>query len=232
MVYFKVRLHTEDVKTRALVSGLLAMLLAVSMPGFCSGGPTAEPCVPIVVGVDTSKTTSSNSPQFGEAFGQVFLARDTLIQSITVWRASVVDTGFFSLRLYIAETDSLGRPAPNSVISVGPDVFNEFGDGVHHIPFRFEFDPPFALPGPGKYEFAIQPVPCDGRFEALFDNKNSSYADGGMWLHGRSAITGCRLRNYPSDRTHLDLIFEIEFCDTSTVPVLPQSWGRVKESYR
>jgi hypothetical protein len=148
-----------------------------------------------------------------------------------VWRPAHQDTNQFGWHLFIAEIDSFGQPDPRLLLLEGPTVFNVFGDGINPIPFRFEFDPPFALPGPGTYEFAIQPEPCIGFFHMLLDNKNT-YPDGEVWLHRKTLISGCRLRRLPTKFPELDLIFEIEFCDTSTVPVLPGSWGKVKSHYR
>lgn len=183
------------------------------------------------MGVDVSKGDGFSGPQLGKARGQTFLALDTLIQSITLWRVAFQDTNDFGWHLYIIATDSLGRPAPDSVILDGPTIWNRIGDGVHPIPFRFEFDPPFALPGPGKYEFAIVGQPCSGWFEILYASTNP-YPDGEGWSHGRSSITGCRPRNYPTEQPNIDMVFEIEFCETSTTPVLQESWGKLKAHYR
>ena len=77
----------EDVKTRALVTLLLAVLLVCSMQASNASKALAELCVPTIVGTDTSTANASANVDFGRAKEQTFLARDTLIQSITVWRA-------------------------------------------------------------------------------------------------------------------------------------------------
>ena len=232
-VRFKARLHMEDVKTRAGVSLLLTIMLVCSAQALNPTSTSAEPCVPNVGGVDLSKANGHSCPRFGSARGQTFLARDTLLKSITAWRVAWQDTNNFRWHIFILETDSLGSPAPDTtpILLDGPTVSNPIGDGVNPIPFRFEFNPPFALPGPGLYEFAILGAPCSGFFEILFDN-NNTYPDGQTWLHGRTEISGCRIRNYPRGVPESDMVFEIEFCDTGTVPVLPETWGTVKSQYR
>ena len=79
----------KDVKTRALVALLPAVLLAVSMQASNASKAFAELCVPTIVGLDPSTADRSANVDFGRAKGQTFLARDTLIQSITVWRAAL-----------------------------------------------------------------------------------------------------------------------------------------------
>ena len=185
-------------------------------------------CQTDTVGVDTSQATSQNGAYLGEAIGQTFLARDTLLSAITVWRWALEDTDYAGWHLYLARADSLGRPS--TLLLDGPTVYNLYGDGVHPTPYRFVFDPPFALPGPGHYEFAIQGYPCDRVPIYLFDNKND-YPDGDMWLHGRTVFSGCRLRAFPEEFPDLDLVFSIEFCNLTT-PTLPSTWGAVKDRYR
>lgn len=192
---------------------------------------TSHTCPGVTVGLDTTLANEHGGPRLGEAIGQVFLAGDTLISSLTVWRWAYEDTNVFGWHLYIAGTDSLGRPAPDSILLDGPTIYNPFGDGIHAIPFRFVFEPPFALPARGKYEFAIQSNPCDGFFEMLANHDNA-YIDGSMWLHGRTVFSGCNLRNYPNELPGIyDLIFEIEFCSTVT-PARPETWGRLRAIYR
>jgi len=118
------------------------------------------------VGIDPSETDfpSGPFPPLGQAIGQVFFASDTLIRSITVWRWAEEDTNYAGWRLYIAETDSLGRPDVDAVLTDSLVVWNFYGDGVHHVPMTFVFDPPFVLPYRGRYEFAIQGEPCDAYF--------------------------------------------------------------------
>ena len=182
------------------------------------------------IGVDTSQATGLGGPILGEAEGEVFLASDTLISTITVWRIASEDTNYTGWHLFITTTDSTGAPAPDAILLDGPTIVNPYGDGIHIIPMRFSFSPPFALPRPGKYYFAIQADPCDGFFNMVFNDSNA-YADGEFWRNGRTFFSGCHLRNYPEQFPSADLVFTIEFCDPTT-PARPLTWGRLKSRYR
>ena len=49
-----------------------------------------------------------------------------------------------------------GFPDLWDTILSGPALVR-FGDGVHPVKLQYAFDPPLALPRPGKYAFFIQP---------------------------------------------------------------------------
>jgi hypothetical protein len=209
------------------VGAILTALLAICAFTWTSRS-LASSCPTSSIGVDTSKANGLDGPILGEAVGQVFLASDTLISTITVWRITSEvwnDTGW---HLFITRADSLGVPVPNSILLDGPTVVNSYGDGVHPIPMRFVFDPPYALPGRGHYYFAIQANPCDGFFNMEL-NGNNAYPDGNVWLNGRTDV--CHLRNFPEQFPQVDMVFTIEFCDPST-PAVSETWGRVKARYR
>jgi len=95
---------------------------------------------------------------------------------------------------------------------------------------KFIFSPPYALPHPGKYYFAIQADPCDGFFNIVFNDTNA-YPDGAVWRNGRTFFNGCHLRNYPEQFPQVDFVFTIEFCDPTT-PAKPYTWGSLKSRYR
>ena len=189
---------------------------------------SADPCAIDTIGIGPAWATTHDGPLLGEAVGQVFFAPDTLIDAITVWRWAAQDSNLAGWHLWIASADSTGRPVPDSVILDGPTLAGRYGDGVTPTPFRFEFNPPFALPAPGNYELAIQDDPCYGTIQLLMNSYNG-YAQGSVWLHSRSL--DCLLRNYPSQFPDVDLIFQVEFCDIPT-PTLPRTWGRLRAAYR
>jgi hypothetical protein len=216
---------------QAAVAAGVALAVLVTICGVAASGRSlAAPCPTYSIGVDTSKADGLDGPILGEAAGQVFLAKDTLISSITVWRIASEDTNYTGWHLYITRADSSGRPVPSSILLNGPTVVNSYGDGVHPTAMRFEFDPPYALPGPGHYYFAIQADPCDGFFNMLLNGANA-YPDGSVWLNGRTVFDGCFLRNFPQQFPQVDMVFTMEFCDPAT-PVLPETWGRLKSRYR
>jgi hypothetical protein len=202
----------------------LALVIGMARPD--AGSATV--CQTHSIGVDTSKANGLDGPILGEAAGQVFLATDTLISTITVWRIASEDTNYTGWHLFITRADSLGVPVPNSILLDGPTVVNPYGDGVHPIPMRFVFDPPYALPRRGHYYFAIQARPCDGFFNMELNGTNA-YPDGSAWLNGRTSI--CHLRNFPEQFSQVDMVFTIEFCDLAT-PATRESWGNVKARYR
>ena len=219
-------MRTTPITNTLRACALTLPLVLVATVSVSYGPARASSCSTESSGIDTSKATSHDGIYFGEAIGQTFFASDSLISSITVWRWAGEDTNYAGWHLYIADTDSLGRPNTNAIILDGPSIYNFFGDGIHHIPFRFVFDPPFALPHRGTFEFAVQAVPCSGTFIFLLDH-NNDYADGQVWLHGRS---GCTLRANPDGFAAVDLVFSVEFCIPLT-PVSPTSWGRLKATY-
>ena len=116
----------------------------------------ADPCQTESTGIDTTLANCHSTVELGEAFGQSFFARDTLVSAITVWR-EYYDTPNDSIwHMYVMALDSAGRPDVTRLIADGPTQRIIDGDGVNNTPFRFVFDPPLSLPSPGEYEFAIQ----------------------------------------------------------------------------
>ena len=143
--------------------------------------------------MDTSLATSSTATAFGDAFAEVFFAPDTLISSITIGRSYFIDSSFVGVKLYVANVDSLGRPNPLDLVLDGPTVYNVAGDSIHPTPFTFHFDPALVLPHPGKYEIALQSVPCAYPFFFIYSYANP-YSQGSLWWHGETSRSLCRLR--------------------------------------
>jgi hypothetical protein len=182
------------------------------------------------IGVDTSFAAFGTvSGIFGEASGQTFLATDTLVRSIAVWRDPYPNDS--PMKLWITGVDSTtGKPITGQVILDGPVLVVLDGDRVHPTRIRYDFDPPFALPGPGRYAFFVQQL-CIGYFELLYADSDQ-YPGGVLWRTGRSQFGGCYLRGNPFGFVDSDMVFEIEFCDTSATPVRRMPWGRLKLIYR
>ncbi len=178
--------------------------------------------------MDTSLANKIFQIYAGKAYGQVFMATDTLIQAITVWRAALPESNITALRLLITEVDSTGKPDVLRILESGPVQPCPSTDGVHPGPCRFVLTPPLALPHQGQFFFTIQDAWCDSYFLFIGDTLNP-YPYGQAWFN--TVNFDCSLghaRSYGSDD---DLIFTIEFCDTST-PVLPTTWGGLKIRYR
>ena len=205
-----------------------ALLTLGGTPAFCA----APPCALDTVGLEISLANSSGGAFLGEAPGQTFMARDTLLRSLTVWRVAVQDTNLFGMRLYITETDSAGMPLTDRVVLDGPTIYNPYGDGVHPIPFEWVFDPPVALPRAGRYAFFLRMTPCVlGYFDVLGrESTEDLYPEGHYWRTARSF--GCVLLPRPSANPLADMIFRMEFCSAAVVPVLHRTWGGIKVIYR
>jgi hypothetical protein len=201
---------------------LLITLILSSIASVCN----AATCSPHEIGADTSSANGAVVLEFGEAVGQTFMATDTLIQSITVWRDAAEDTALIEYYLFIVGTDSLGQPG-GKILLQGTLAFNYYGDGTHDIPITFSFDPPFALPGPGEYEFAVQLAPCTNSSDLVVGLSNP-YPDGIGWNHTRASCG--QLRGATAVPTG-DMIFSIVFCDQA-VPTRTETWGGVKARYR
>jgi len=209
---------------------LAILVLLACMPAGAWAGSKMS-CNVTSVGVDTTQANNSAGVFLGEAIGQSFLASDTLLYAITVWRVAQEDTNAFGVKVYIMKTDSTGMPLARSLIREGPTLVHPFGDKIHPVEFRFTFDPPVQLPGPGLYSFAVQPDPCDGFFDILAHDGGGVYPEGQPWLHSRSVFSGCILRSFPSPQPQFDLVFSVEFCK-STTATISTSWGRLKTLYR
>ena len=196
----------------------------------------AQPCQPNTVGIDTSVANTSRAAAFGRAWGQVFLAEDTLLQSITVWRKNHAFLNLDPMHLYITEVDSLDRPISYKILLDGPSiVIPTIGDGITPDKVQYVFDPPLQLPYPGKFFFAIKEEWCDFVFELLASSANP-YPDGKAWRMEPLDLECLGLGCCPVEFGGVyDLIFEVEFCKPPTTDVpFPKgdSWGRVKGRYR
>ena len=192
----------------------------------------ADGCSPVSVGTDTSSSNSACAFMIGQACGQIFEARDTILEAVTVWRHP--GCNITPLRLYVMELDSTGAPDVNRILRLGPTVQNVCGDSIHAVRFRFELDPPLSLPRPGHYEFAVQTAPpyCDFGGSMLADTRDL-YPGGAAWEHNRSFLgySDCPLVAAQPLSSSTDLIFQLEFCEPPT-PVRRTSWGDLKVRYR
>ena len=206
---------------------LFAVVALVLFAG--PSGARSDPCNLVSVGIDTSYANDLVGVLCGEAPGETFLAADTLVQSITVWRAAVETPHGGGFKLWITRVDSTGRPQWTQVVLEGPVIYVPFGDGVHPIKMEYLFDPPFALPGPGPYWFAVQDY-CGSHFDLLITSLNL-YPDGGLWRSSESCFESCILRG-AGNLSSYDLVFTIEFCRDTVTAVHPTSWGQLKTIYR
>jgi hypothetical protein len=210
-----------------LIALALCSTVALVFSAFASGAVThAATCSVHEIGPDTSLGTG-DAPVIHRSYGETFTATDTLVESITVWRASADDRNFEGWELFIVGTDWLGQPNVANILLQGKVVTDPYGAGL--APMTFSFDPPFALPAPGKYEFAVQQIPCDVLGYLLVSLKDV-YPEGDLWSHYAYPPCG-GLFPGPAEGPNYDLIFNIVFCD-EPVATKAETWGRVKASYR
>ena len=140
------------------------------------------------------------------------------------------------MKLYISEVDSTERPITDQLLLDGPSVVLTIdGDGVTPERVDFVFNPPFALPRTGKFFFAIKGGLCVSVVDLLSDTTNS-YPHGKAWKVEPATLLCEDLGCCPWDfGGNIDLIFDIEFCLSSTTDVpFPRrdSWGKLKAFYR
>ena len=149
---------------------------------------------------------SSGSPIFGEAW--VRPSRPISGSSNRSPCSAYGEANYiWGIHLFIMPTDSLGNPDVSHMLLDGPTLVHADGDGIHPTPFEFVFDPPFQLPKPGLYDFAVQSDPCEGIWDIL-DTNVDHYPQGCLWLHGHSINPGCPLRINPGRYSDADLASE------------------------
>jgi len=194
----------------------------------CTSTSFGRTCFPDTIGIDTTVAKFAEYTNLGEAVGQTFVATDTLVTSITVYRSAAITYDEWGFQLFVLAADTSGTPDASDVILTGPVVYNVSGDGVHPTPFTFQFSPPLALPHRGIYEFAIEPYPCGGAIRYL-RTLTDQYPIGKMWFHGREFH--CRPQVGPASNPSEDMIFRIVFCGNG-LRAVQSSWGNVKAIYR
>jgi hypothetical protein len=184
---------------------------------------------PTTVAVDMALADTAALAWGCRGYGQVFVAVDTLIESISIWRPPQPTLDARPRRLFITKTDSLGRPDTERLLLDAGPLVRQVGDGVHPVEYRWVFDPPFALPHRGRFFFVIQ-----AEFYHSFAipaATTNPYQDGAGWETG--AVFGCSQPGYPySDGPHHDLVFRVQLCGSGFTSALPHSWGGLKLIYR
>src|SRR5262245_42392113 len=213
----------------------IAVLLSTLVHLAGAEGRTSS-CVVRSIGIDTSHANLRDGVFNGRAWSQVFLAEDTLIASITVWRPITSGGLLTPVRVFILEVipygygpDTLVGPDPSRILLEGPQSSVPFSPD-HPVPVRFDLDPPFALPRQGTFAFAVKDddLYCSGIYGFLFDSLNT-YPYGNAWKISPNDYCGLGLGVFPYPER--DFIFQIEFCEEA-VPVRSRTWGALKAIYR
>jgi hypothetical protein len=215
---------------------LLALLASIIVTATLSAAPFAvthaygDPCTATrSVGVDIVERTTTAGAFLGKSVVQTFFAEDTLIGAITMWRANSQPVN--GIRLEIDETDSTGMPLTDRPLLVWPVVLtmpaDSTADSTSPTEYRYEFNPPFAVPRRDTFAVNFISDPCIDIFD-LHVAKDTPSVGGSLWLTSRF---GCGRRTFPIHHPELDLCLKVEFCDTVT-PTRPFTWGRLKLRYR
>ncbi len=227
-------------RTRYNWAGALAAaaLITLVRSQLGSGPASAMVCPAESVGTGAANGNLALWAILGRAWNQEFVAQDTLVSAVTVWRAppdsGTWDGALQGWHLFITEveTDYDGRIRPKiwPVLFDGGVYFVPPTDGVHPFKVRWDINPPFALPHKGEFSFAIKDHYCDYHVSALVDTTNP-YPEGELWKS--FATNDCSGLGQATMLMPLtwDLIFEIEFCEAS-VPVRGTTWGALKAIYR
>lgn len=211
---------------------MVSLLVAVAMTSPEVGLPATLPCGLVAIELDPSQAGGFGGSYLGRCVGQSFFAPETLVTSLTVWRAAIQAGSVIGMHLFLTEADSSGSPFLDRIVLDGPTVFNLGGDGVTPTPFTWTFDPPVVLPRVGYYAFFLCQDPCHVYFDVITTPEGVGlYPDGIILQTGRSF--GCDLSSGYADEFPLaDIIFRMEFCSDLPTPARPQSWGRLKQIYR
>ncbi len=211
---------------------LMATIVCV-LTGWALTQAEAQLCAGDTVGVDVSLADNAAGTLFGESPGQTFLAVDTLLSFLRVWRWATEDSNSIGMRLYITDTSPDGTPDLRYILVNGPTIVHQYGDGIHPIEFVWRWEPPLALPHRGLFSFFVMQDPCFGFWDLMSTDNPSLYPSGDMWFTGRSnCVLGSGLqrdlRHYPE----YDIVFQAAFCRLDTTPTRRKTWGSLKLLYR
>lgn len=185
----------------------------------------------------TADTTGWNTLRgvfLGRAVGQTFLAPETLLKQVTVWRPPNYQA-VIGAHLFITGVDTTQvppRPDVDQLLLDGPTVLVHDSDPPGQlIPMQFVIDPPLVLPRRGTYAFFLQAEECH-QAEAfrVIANDLNPYPGGSNWLTGR-ADAPCFLGDVEGGDP-ADIVFDVVFCRSTMTGALRQSWGKTKAKYR
>jgi hypothetical protein len=223
-------------QARALLLG--AQLLWTAGPATSVADPATPHawigCFADTIGPDPSLWNTGRGTSLGSAIGQTFLAADTLITRVSVWRPpNIVDV--VGAYLFITTVDTAQTPAKpisQGILQDGPTVTVRDSDPPGQL-IRVDFliDPPATLPRPGVYAFFVQREACDPGETRLIANTDDPYPGGFYWVTGR-VVSTCALRSVVGGAESTDLIFEMEFCRTEVTVARGATWGQLKLRYR
>jgi len=207
--------------------GLVILLAALGSAGVSD----AAECTGLTtIGVDSSYADTSTTDFLCRGLSQGFYAEDTLITSLTVWVPPPNDYSTYPRILFIGGVRGNGTYDPAQSI-LGPDtLFHAVHDAVNPIPYRWDFDPPIALPHSGLYAFNMLACEfCRYDFSAV---ANDPYPQGILCKSDPQFDCYFPGEAHACVLSNLDLCFRIEFCHDYLTDARKMTWGHLKMLYR
>jgi hypothetical protein len=173
-------------------------------------------CTTYTVGRDPAASDTLVVEYLSRSVGQVFAASDTLLASLTVWRPAIPALDSAPRHLFIVDVDSAGAPIPTSIVLDGGSIVNFTGDGIHQVPYRFQFNPPAVLPHRGRYCLVVPFDQCLGAISILASD-DDPLGVGKAWRIYTNNFANCA---YPSGLPSpmfppVYVIFQAEFCNAT-----------------
>jgi hypothetical protein len=194
-------------------AALLTLVVAATLAHPARSGETrlaaGDSCPTRVIGIDPSRANAIAGLINGEGVGQSFYASDTHIRSLTVWQPSNWPSG---LKVYVEGTLPDGAPIYTDILGKASLEGKGPGDGVHPVPYVFEFHPPLELPRVGEYGFMLFSCSTQGRLLAVTADSATShrtYPGGHLWDERHRYACHPTTHPFPYPRAHL--IFQIVF---------------------
>jgi hypothetical protein len=219
-----------------ILRSLALMVTLIAIIPSASAREAGSDCAQDTIGLSPEYANGSSGAALGEARGQTFTARDTLLTFLRVWRVASQDSDWqIGMHPYITETDSTGAPyqyPDYHIVWEGPTLVIPDGDGIHPIEFKWTFDPPLALPHRGKYAFFLFQDPCLAHWDILATDQPWLYPDGDLFVTGRSSCRFIGRVNISRPYTTYDLVFQIGLCADAATAIHRTTWGRLKLLYR
>src|SRR6266487_5214791 len=96
--------------------GRNVFLAAVLLSLWARHPASGAPCPTESLLIDTTGYVRTVAAIWGEAPGETFVADDTLIAAITVWRHPFEADDDAPMKLWITEIDSTGRPTNDQIV--------------------------------------------------------------------------------------------------------------------
>ena len=218
--------------SRALrrIAATWALVAAVLVVNAARPSPATAQCVPDTIGVPMSLGNGVSFNSFGAAQGQSFWARDTLIESITIWRPAnepiVLGLNLFITKAFVTHPVLFDCGVVRVLDSDPPG---------QPVPMTWTFDPPLSLPFPGNFVLWFQNEDCNVLdYPILYHTGSDEYPAG---------ICAYTIRTYGGPCVHMpnikgvcpidvDMCFQVVFCHDAVTAARRSSWGELKLLYR